>query len=97
MATFISLVNFTDQGIRTVKDTVQRASSATAELQRRGITVRSMYWTVGQYDLVLIAEAPDTKSITATLLLVGSGGNIRTNTLQAFDAQAMQQILEQRG
>ena len=97
MATFISLINWTDQGIRNVKDTVQRGRDFTAAVQGRGITVQSVYWTVGAYDIVITATAPDAQAVTAALLSVGSSGNIRTNTLQAFDEQEMQQILGQMG
>ena len=97
VATFISLVNWTDQGIRNVKDSVQRASDFRAGLERRGVKVQSLHWTVGEYDIVFTCEAPDVKSITAALLSLGSLGNVRTNTLQAFDEQEMQQILGQMG
>jgi uncharacterized protein with GYD domain len=97
VATFISLINFTDQGIRNVKDTVQRASNFTAAVERQGIKVQSLHWTVGQYDIVVTAEAPNAQAMTAALLGVGRLGNVRTNTLQAFDEQEMQQILGQMG
>ena len=97
MATFISLINWTDQGIRNVKDTVQRGRDFTAAVQSRGITVQSIHWTVGAYDIVITATAPDVQTMTAALLSVGSLGNVRTKTLQAFDAQEFQQILGQMG
>lgn len=95
MATFISLVSFTDQGIRNVKDTVQRAANFRVDLERRGITVHSLHWTVGSYDIVLSAEAANVEAMTAALLGVGSLGNVRTNTLQAFDEEEMRQIIAQ--
>lgn len=92
MATFIALVNFTDQGIRNVKDTVDRFSAFKSTTEKLGITVTSVYWTVGHYDLVLTIEGSD-EAVTSALLKVGSFGNIRTQTLRAFSADEMKKII----
>ena len=62
MATFIMLGHFSDQGIRSVKDTTKRVETVKAAAKKLGITVKDVYWTLGQYDTVLIAEAPDEAS-----------------------------------
>ena len=92
MATFITLMNFTDQGIRNVKDTVDRFAAFKATTEKLGITVKSVYWTVGHHDLVLIVEGPD-EAVTSALLKVGSLGNVRTQTLRGFSADEMKKIL----
>src|SRR2546429_1626092 len=76
MATFVILGNFTDQGIRAFKDSPKRADAFGELLQRHGASLTGIYWTVGQYDLVVIAEAPDAAVATAALLDVGALGHV---------------------
>ena len=93
MATFIMLGHFSDQGIRSVKDTTKRVETVKAAAKKLGITVKEVYWTLGQYDTVLIAEAPDEATMTAFGLTVGAHGNVRTQTLRAFSAEEMGRII----
>ena len=93
MATYIVLTNFTDQGIRNVKDTVKRAEAFKEAAGKFGVTVKDMYWTLGRYDLVVTVEGPDDPSVTALGLALGSLGNVRTQTLRAFAAEEMKQIV----
>ncbi|NEE02086.1 GYD domain-containing protein [Phytoactinopolyspora halotolerans] len=97
MPTYISLINWTDQGVRNTKETVERAQAATDLAERMGGTLRDVYWTVGEYDIVSIAEFPDDETGTAFLLALGSQGNIRTSTLRAFNAEQMTGILGKLG
>jgi uncharacterized protein with GYD domain len=96
MPTYVSLINWTDQGIRNIKDTIQRADSAAELAQKHGGSLQ-VYWTVGPYDIVAIVEAPDDESATAFLLETGSLGNVRTTTLRAYDREEMSRILERLG
>jgi uncharacterized protein with GYD domain len=93
MATFIALGNFTDQGIRNVKDTVKRADAVKEAARKAGITMKDIMWTLGSYDMVVTFEAPDDASITAFALAIGAAGNVRTQTLRAFDRSEMTAIL----
>jgi uncharacterized protein with GYD domain len=93
MPTYIVLGNFTDQGIRNVKDTVKRAEALRAMATKLGITVREVFWTLGQYDVAMILEAPDEAVATAFGLSVGAQGNGRTQTLRAFTADEIGRIL----
>jgi uncharacterized protein with GYD domain len=97
MPTYVVLMNWTDQGIRTVKETVQRRDQADALAERHGARIEQVYWTVGSYDLVCILEAPDDESATAMLLELGSAGNLRTTTLRAYDHDQMQGIIQRLG
>ena len=97
MATFVSLVNWTDQGIRNVKDTIQRYERGEELANKHGVSNEQIYWTVGSYDMVFIAQAPDAESITAYLLELGSAGNIRTTTLRGHNREEMSGILEKLG
>jgi uncharacterized protein with GYD domain len=94
MATFVSLVNWTDQGIRHVKDTIQRYERGEELANKHGVSNEQIYWTVGPYDMVFIAQAPDAESITAYLLELGSAGNIRTTTQRGYNREEMRGILE---
>ena len=96
MPTYVSLLDWTDQGIRNVKETLQRADSAAELAQRHGGSIQ-IYWTVGPHDLVAILEAPDEESATAFLLEVGSRGAVKTTTLRAYDREEMRGILERLG
>ncbi len=93
MATYIVLANFTDQGIRNVKDTLKRAEAFKEAAGKFGVTVKNMYWTLGWYDLVVTVGAPDDPSVTALGLALGAMGNVRTQTLRAFGADEMKEIL----
>jgi uncharacterized protein with GYD domain len=97
MPTYVSLINWTDQGIRNVKETVDRAARAEELAQKYGGRFERLYWTVGPYDIVAIMEAPDDESATAFLLELGSLGNVRTTTLRAYDRDQMSSILGRLG
>ncbi len=94
MATFVVLAHFTEQGIHNVADSPKRADAFKAMAKKVGATVKAIYWTLGTYDMVTIIEAPDVETMTALGLSVGKLGNIRTETLRAFDAAAMSAILK---
>ena len=93
MATYIVLGNFTDQGVRSVKETTKRAEAFKEMARNAGIKVKEVYWTLGQYDLVTILEAPDEETATALGLSASALGNIRTQTLRAFSADEMGRII----
>lgn len=93
MATYIALSNFTDQGIRSVKDTTQRADAVKEAAGRFGARMTQIYWTQGAYDIVAVIEAPDDESATTFALALGMAGNIRTQTLRAFSKDEMNGIL----
>ncbi len=89
MATFISLFNFTDQGIRNVKQSPDRAEKFKEMANKVGVTVKDIYWTAGSYDLVTIVEGPDDETVTSLILSLGSLVNVRTQTLRAFSGDEM--------
>jgi uncharacterized protein with GYD domain len=93
MALYIVLANFTEQGIRNIKDTPKRAEAFKDMAKKCGATVKDVFWTLGQYDIVAILESPDDISITALGLSVGALGNVRTQTLRAFTTADIKGIL----
>jgi uncharacterized protein with GYD domain len=93
MPTYVVLINFTDEGIRTVKETIQRADGAAERAQQHGGSLQ-VYWTVGPYDIVGILEAPDDETATAFALDASTRGAVRTTTLRAYDREEMSGILQ---
>ena len=93
MATFITTVQFTEQGIKAVRDTCDQAEALMAAAEKLGVKVTGLYWTRGAFDGVIILEAPDEATATAALLHLGSLGNLRTQTARAFDPAEMRKIL----
>src|ERR1043166_2032513 len=93
MPTYISLVQFTDKGIQAAKETTRRGADWASRGQSRGLTIKQMYWTLGQYDQVCVFEAPDDETAASVLLGADILGNIRTQTLRAFTSVEMEKIL----
>lgn len=94
MSTFVCLFNWTDQGIKNVRDTTKRSERFKAAIKKAGGSVKGIYWTLGRYDGLIVFEAPDEASATAIMLSGGTLGSVRTETLRAFDAEEMDKILE---
>ena len=92
MATFISLLNFTDQGIRNVKDSPDRYEAFRAMAEQLGVRVKDLYYTVGRYDIVAVMGGSD-EAVTTALLKVGSLGNVRTETLRGFSLDEIKKII----
>ncbi len=93
MAHYVVLANFTDQGIKTVKDTTKRAKGFRELAEKMGGKVKDIYWTLGHYDVVLTMEAPNDETATAILTKAGSLGNLKSESLRAFDEKEMDSIL----
>lgn len=93
MATFISLVNFTEQGVRNFRATADRAAQFKAMADGVGVKMKDIYWTIGAHDAVMILEAPDDKAVAAALLGLASLGNVRTQTLPAFSSTEVKEII----
>lgn len=97
MATYVVLVNWTDQGIRSVKETTERAEQVTRMVEQMGGRMVTLLWTLGRYDLVGIVEAPDDETAAIVGLRAAQGGAVRTELLRAFDAGEMSRILQRVG
>src|SRR5213596_4390266 len=92
MATYISLVQFTDKGIHAAKETTQRIADWAAKVHSKGVSIKQMYWTLGHYDQVCVFDAPDDETAASVLLAADMLGNIRTQTLRAFSASEIEMI-----
>ncbi len=95
MPTYISLISLTDQGIRSVKVALKRQEAGRKVLKDMGGELKEIYATLGSYDIVAIAEAPDDKVMAKFLLSVGAAGNIRTTTMRAFTGTEFRKIIEE--
>jgi uncharacterized protein with GYD domain len=93
MVTYVVLGNFTDQGIRNVKDSPKRADAFKEMAKTFGVTVKELVWTQGRHDFVTVLEAPDESAAMSLSLSLGALGNVRTETLRAFAAADMTKIV----
>src|SRR5438045_7913881 len=93
MAMYISLIQFTEQGIRNVKDTVKRGDAAIGEAEKMGMKIIEEFWTMGAYDVVVMFDAPNDETMSAFLLKIGSMGNVKSQTLRAFRKEEMEKLL----
>jgi len=97
MATFVVLFNWTEQGIKSYKDSPKRVDAANKSWEDLGVRVVDIYWTIGPYDLVGVVDAPDPESLAAALLRLAAGGNVRTTTLRAFSRSEAEAVISRAG
>jgi uncharacterized protein with GYD domain len=93
VATYISLIKYTDMGVANVKDSPKRLDMARERLGAIGVDIKDVYLTMGSYDLVAIIEAPDNETVARALLTLGSQGSVSTTTLAAFDEDSFRRIV----
>ena len=93
MPTYVLLVSWTDQGVRTARGSVDRYEASRQNLEQMGVTIRETYWTIGPYDIVSIADGPDDETMTAAALAISGEGNVRTTTLRAFNPDETRAII----
>jgi uncharacterized protein with GYD domain len=93
MKTFIVLIKFTPQGIRGIKESPDRADAFAAHLKSAGIRLKGLYWTFGEFDGVLVFDAPDEETAHAAILALAHAGNVQTRTLRAYNQAEMEPLL----
>ena len=97
MPTYVMLATWTDQGIRSAKDSPRRLDAAKKALKEMGGDFKSFFLTMGDYDMVAVYEAPDDAVAARFNLQLGAMGNIRTRTLKAFPEAAYREIINSLG
>jgi uncharacterized protein with GYD domain len=97
MATFISTIRFTEQGIKAIGETTKRAAALKTAAKKLGVKITDIYWTLGSHDGLVILDAPDDETVTALMLRIGSQGNVQTTTSRAFTAAEMDKVLAKIG
>lgn len=93
MPRYIALIDWTEQGVRDFKDSVDRYEAASGSLEALGVRFEDVYWTLGTHDIVALIDAPDDETLAAGLLAVAGQGNIRTTTLRAFNRDEMRSVI----
>ena len=94
MVAYVVLASFTDQGVRSARESPKRAEAFKDLAKTFGATVREIVWTQGRYDIVIIVDAPDESSFMSLALSLARLGNVRTETLRAFSAAEMTKIVD---
>lgn len=97
MPTYVMLANWTDQGLRQIKDSPKRVEAAKKALNEMGGEFKTLYMTMGDYDLLIIYEAPDDAVAARFTLLLGQQGAVRTRTMKAFPEAAYREIMNSLG
>ncbi|HUA31293.1 MAG TPA: GYD domain-containing protein [Streptosporangiaceae bacterium] len=97
MPTYVSLINWTDEGIKNFRYSTQRADDFSKLVENLGGTVKELLWTVGEYDIVCVVDFPDDETGVAALLQVGAQGHVRSKTLRAFGEREMSAIVDRAG
>ncbi|HEX9290868.1 MAG TPA: GYD domain-containing protein [Anaeromyxobacteraceae bacterium] len=93
MATYVSLLRYTDQGIRNVKESANRLDAAKKAFQAGGGELKQFYLAMGKYDIVIVADAPDDETAARITLGLGSLGNVRTETMRVFTEGEFRKII----
>ena len=93
MPRYVVLIDWTEQGVRDVKNTVDRYEAASGRLRDLGVEFTDIYWTLGDHDIVSVVQAPDDETLAAGLLTIAGAGNIRSRTLRAFDQEEMRRVI----
>jgi len=93
MPTYITLMHFTEKGVENIKESPARLDQAKKVFQSMGAELKAWYLTLGEYDAVVIAEGPDDETAAKLLLMIGSQGNIRTETFRAFTEEEYRKII----
>lgn len=93
MATYISLITFTEKGVTHVKDSTKRAEAFDSAAEANGVKIVGQYWTFGSYDGVLIVEAESEQKALGCLVDLAAAGNVKTESMRAFDASAFDEIV----
>lgn len=97
MATFITTIKFTEQGIQSIQDSPKRAAAFKTAAKKLGVKVTDVYWTLGSVDGVIVFDAPNDETATAAMLLLSSQGNVQTRTSRAYDASEFEKIIGSLG
>jgi len=93
MATYISLIKFTEKGVANIKESPARLDAAKKAFQAMGAEMKQWYMVLGQYDAVVISEGSDDETAAKLLLTIGAQGNIRTETFRAFTEEEYRKII----
>jgi uncharacterized protein with GYD domain len=95
MATYISLLKYTQKGVETIKDSPKRLDAAKEVFKKLGSELKQFYLVMGQYDIVIVAEAPNEEAMTKAILSIGSKGNVQSTTFRAFTEAEFRKVISE--
>ncbi len=93
MATYITMLHFTQQGVETIKESPARLEAAKEVFQKMGAEIKEFYTVMGQYDAIVVSEAPDDATVAKLAFIIGGQGAVRTETLRAFTEDEYREII----
>ena len=94
MATYITLLRWTQQGIANVKDSPKRLDTGREAFKKFGVEIKDTFLTMGRYDLVCIVEGPNDEAVARALISLGSQGNVQTETLKAWNEDEFRRVVD---
>jgi uncharacterized protein with GYD domain len=94
MATYILLMNWTDQGVKAAKDSPKRLDASREMAKAKGIQIRDFYMVMGKHDMVVVAEAPSDEAVAQFILSLAGKGNVRSTTMKAFSEAEYRSIMQ---
>lgn len=97
MPTFVALIDWTEQGVKNFRETVDRYEAARGRFEEMGVRLTHVYWTLGEHDIIAVAEADDEESMAAATLTLASQGNLRTTTVRALTTDEMRAVIARTG
>jgi|ERR1700733_3826616 uncharacterized protein with GYD domain len=95
MPTFVGMLSWTDQGVRTIKDTPKRIQAARERAKKLGVEIKQVYLTTGEFDILVIAEASDGDSMAKMAMAAGAEGNVRTRTVRAWTEPEIAKLISE--
>ena len=95
MPTFVGTLSWTDQGVRTVKDTPKRIQAARERAKKLGVEIKQVFLTTGEFDILVIAEANDGDSMAKIAMAAGAEGNVRTRTVRAWTEAEIAKLISE--
>jgi uncharacterized protein with GYD domain len=93
MATFITTIKFTEQGVENIRESPKRAAAFKSAAKKLGVKVSDLYWTLGAFDGFIVFDAPNDEAATAAMLHLSSQGNVCTATARAFGANEIEKVI----
>jgi uncharacterized protein with GYD domain len=91
---FATLFNFTEQGIENIEQSPERAAAFSKQAEKFGLKISEMLWLTGRFFGLIVFDAPDAQNASAAMLQLGKAGNVKTETLLAFDVESMNRVIE---
>ncbi len=94
MPTYVSLIQFTQKGIESIKESPKRLDTARKAFEAEGAKLKEFYLVMGEYDIVIVVDAPNDEVVAKVSLMLGSKGNVKTRTSRAFTESEYRKLIQ---